>query len=100
MQKLVLAVGAALLAGLAVGAWMAGGRGAVDTMETADGESEQTDVAERILRLEQMLADERAARVALGGRAGSASVPPGGGGAGHARPGSLQLGAAVQPAPH
>ena len=65
MQKLVLAVGAALLAGLAVGAWMAGGRGAVDTMETADGESEQTDVAERILRLEQMLAEERAARVAL-----------------------------------
>ena len=65
MQKLALAVMAALLAGLAIGSWVAGDRAAVETPEVADGGSETTNMGERIQRLEQLLNEEREARVAL-----------------------------------
>jgi hypothetical protein len=65
MQKLALAVAVALLAGLAIGSWVVGDRAADETTEVAGSESAPTDIAERIQRLEQLLNDEREARVAL-----------------------------------
>jgi hypothetical protein len=65
MSKLVVAVVAALLAGLAIGSWVAGDRADVETTEVPGSESLPTDMAGRMQRLEQMLNDEREARIAL-----------------------------------
>ena len=65
MQKLALAVVVALLAGLAIGSWVAGDRPAAEPMEFAGSEGPPASVAERIERLEQMLGEEREARAAL-----------------------------------
>ena len=65
MQKLALAVVVALLAGLAIGSWVAGDPAAVDTTGLAGEESPPANMAERFERLEQLLREEREARVAL-----------------------------------
>jgi hypothetical protein len=65
LQKLALAVAVALLAGLAIGSWVTGDRSAGPTTGLAGSEDAPPDVAERIQRLEQMLDEEREARIAL-----------------------------------
>lgn len=65
MPKLVVAIVISLLAGLAVGAWVVGGR--PDDAATAPEPPERVDGSdqERLLRLEQMVLEEREARLAL-----------------------------------
>ena len=65
LQKLALSVFGALLAGLAIGMWVAGDRAAVETTGFAGNANPPADVMERILQLEQMLSEEREARGAL-----------------------------------
>lgn len=65
MPKLAVAIVISLLAGLAVGAWVVGDRPAARTAASAGGAIPQTDMGERILQLEQMLLEEREARIAL-----------------------------------
>ena len=65
MPKLVVAIVISLLAGLAVGAWVVGDR--PDSAATAPEPPERVDGGneERLPRLEQMLLEEREARLAL-----------------------------------
>ena len=65
LQKLALAVVVALLAGLAIGSWMLGERDAIEATKISGDEGSPRNMAERIERLEQMLYEEREARVAL-----------------------------------
>lgn len=65
LQKLAGVVAIALLAGLAIGTWVAGDRPAVQVPGPATGEQALIGVEERLLALEQMLTEEREARAAL-----------------------------------
>ena len=69
MNRIAIAAIASLLAGLAVGAWLAGDRGSVTDPEPAPGSGPSSEsVAEpddRLQRLEQIIAEERDARIAL-----------------------------------
>ena len=65
MPKLAIAVAFALLAGLAIGTWVAGDASRTESEGTARNDGPPEDVAERVLQLEQMLLEEREARIAL-----------------------------------
>ncbi len=65
MQKFAIAIIVALLAGLAVGGWIAGDGGAEKPVELDAAENGQGGLEERLLQVEQMLLEEREARVAL-----------------------------------
>lgn len=65
MPKILIAVAMALLAGLAVGTWISADRPEIEAPRSAADESPNTQVDQRILRLEQMLLEEREARTAL-----------------------------------
>ena len=65
MSKFAVAVCIALLAGLAVGSWLAAHRPEAETAQPADTHSVETSIVERVRLLEQMLLEEQEARVAL-----------------------------------
>lgn len=65
MQKLAIVAVAALLAGLAIGAWVIGGSGTQEPADFGAAGQLQPDMEQRLLQLEQMLLEEREARVAL-----------------------------------
>ena len=65
LQKLAGLVAIALLVGLAVASWVTGGRHAADVTDPVAGEGPRADAQERLIRLEQMVLEEREARFAL-----------------------------------
>jgi hypothetical protein len=65
MQKTVIAIAAALLAGIAAGAWLSGDRGAVETSEIETADDMPADTSGQLRRLEELLLEEREARIAL-----------------------------------
>lgn len=65
LQKLAGLVAVALLVGLAVGSWVTGGRHAADVTDPLPHEGPRADAQERLMRLEQMVLEEREARIAL-----------------------------------
>jgi C-terminal processing protease CtpA/Prc len=66
VSKFAVAVCIALLAGLAVGSWLATHRPEAETAQVADTRSLETNIDERVRQLEKTLLEEREARVALG----------------------------------
>lgn len=67
MQKIVVAAGISLLAGFAMGAWFGDDEGDKAAPEALNGLASSSDVSagDRLLRLEQIVAEERDARIAL-----------------------------------
>jgi C-terminal processing protease CtpA/Prc len=65
VSKFAVAVCIALLAGLAVGSWLAAHRPEAETAQLADTHSLETNIEERVRLLEQMLLEEQEARIAL-----------------------------------
>lgn len=68
MNKIVVAAGISLLAGIAVGAWIGGDDESVNVGVTRAGKPglpQGAATEDRLLRLEQILAEEREARIAL-----------------------------------
>ena len=65
LQKLAGVVAISLLAGLAIGTWVAGDRPAAEVPGPAVGAQAPAGVEQRLLAVEQMLSEEREARAAL-----------------------------------